>query len=211
MFCNFQYGISVVATLAIFTYNQTFLRIINRINVVATFDFAIMTFDFGKTNQSSTYLPKTSQNPPSPENMKSLLARNCGQPVNWENFCTFPVNWEKYKYHILQNSDDLDMNITNKIDLEKKIDKITQKKFQAAYKESIYVNKHIATNHQIKKLKREKHKLERKGNKLTTNNERNTTQNQTICNKINILTKEIKRISKKNTTRQQMKLIEKLN
>ena len=32
-----------------------------------------------------------------------------------------------------------------------------------------------------------------------------------MFNKINILTKEIKRISKENTTRQQMKLIDKLN
>ena len=29
-------------------------------------------------------------------------------------------NWQKYKNHILHNSDDLDRNITNKIDLEKK-------------------------------------------------------------------------------------------
>ena len=59
-------------------------------------------------------------------------------------------------------SEGLDRNITNKIDLEKNIDKITQK-IQSAYKESIHVNKHIATNDQIKKLTREKHKLEKKG------------------------------------------------
>ena len=73
------------------------------------------------------------------------------------------------------------------------------------------MNKHIATNQQIKKLTREKRKLERKRNKLRRNDERNTTQHQTICNKINILTKEIKRISEENPTRQQMKLIDKLN
>ena len=69
----------------------------------------------------------------------------------------------------------------------------------------------IATNHQIKKLTREKHKLERKRNKLRRNDERNTTQHQIICSRINILAKEIKRISKENTTRQQMKLIDNLN
>ena len=110
----------------------------------------------------------------------------------------------------MHNSEDLDRNITNKMDLEKNIDKVTQK-IQSAYKESIYVNKHIATNNQIKKLTREKHKLERKGNKLRRNDERNTTQHQTTCNKINILTKEIKRLSKENKTKQQMKLIDKLN
>ena len=120
------------------------------------------------------------------------------------------VNLQKYKNHILHNSDDLDRNITNNKDLEKNIEKFTQK-IQAAYKESIYVNKHIATNHQIKKLTREKHKLERKWNKLRRNDERITTQHQTICNKINLLTKEIKRLSKENTTRQQMKLIDKIN
>ena len=73
------------------------------------------------------------------------------------------------------------------------------------------MNKHIATNHQIKKLTREKHKLERKRNKLRRNDERNTIQHQILCNKINTLTKEIKRTSKENTTRQQMKLIDKLN
>ena len=73
------------------------------------------------------------------------------------------------------------------------------------------MNKHIATNHQIKKLTREKHKLERKGNKLRKNEERNTTQHQIICNKINILTKETKRISTENTTGQKMRLIYNLN
>ena len=96
----------------------------------------------------------------------------------------------------MHNLDDLDRNITNKIDLEKNIDKITQKT-QSAYKESIYVNKHITTNHQIKKLTREKHKLELKRNKLRRNDEINTNQHQTICNKINIVTTEIKRIVKK--------------
>ena len=43
------------------------------------------------------------------------------------------VNWQKYKNHILHNSDDLDRNITNKMNLEEIIDKITQK-IQAAYK-----------------------------------------------------------------------------
>ena len=85
------------------------------------------------------------------------------------------VNWQKYKNHILHHSEDLDRNITNKIDLEKNIEKITQR-IQSAYKESIYVNKHIATNHQIKKLTREKHKLETKRNKLRRNDESNTTQ-----------------------------------
>ena len=37
------------------------------------------------------------------------------------------VNWQKYKTHILHTSEDLDRNITNKVDLEKNIDKITQK------------------------------------------------------------------------------------
>ena len=53
--------------------------------------------------------------------------------------------------------------------------------------------------------------MERKRNKLRRNDERNTIQHQTICNKINILTKEIKRISEENTQRQQMKLNDKLN
>ena len=75
----------------------------------------------------------------------------------------------------MHNSDDLDRNITNQIDLERNIDKIA-KKIQAEYKESIYVNKHIATNHQIKKLTRKKHKLERKKNKPRRNDERNSTQ-----------------------------------
>ena len=65
------------------------------------------------------------------------------------------VNWQKYKIHILHNSEDLDRKITNKIDLEKNIGKITQK-IKSAYKESIYVNKHIATSHQIKKTDRRK-------------------------------------------------------
>ena len=37
------------------------------------------------------------------------------------------INWQRYKNHILHTSEDLDRNITNKIDLEKNIDKITQK------------------------------------------------------------------------------------
>ena len=53
--------------------------------------------------------------------------------------------------------------------------------------------------------------MRKKRNKLRRNDERNTTQHQTICNKINVLTKDIKKISKENTTRQQMKLIDKLN
>ena len=51
--------------------------------------------------------------------------------------------------------------------------------------------KQIASNYPIKKLTREKHKLERKRNKLARNDERNTTQLQMICNKINLLKKEI--------------------
>ena len=66
------------------------------------------------------------------------------------------------------------------------------------------MNKHIATNQQIKKLTREKHNIERKRKKLRRNDERNTTQHQIICNRINILTKEIKRISNENTTKLQM-------
>ena len=46
---------------------------------------------------------------------------------------------------------------------------------------------------------------------MRRNNERNTIQHQIVCNTINILTKEIKRISKENTTKQQMELIDKLN
>ena len=86
------------------------------------------------------------------------------------------VNWQKNKIHILHNFDDLDRNITNKIDLEKTIDKITQK-IQAAYKESIYINKHIARNHQIKKLTREKHKLEKKEQKKKRRMKQNPTPN----------------------------------
>ena len=47
--------------------------------------------------------------------------------------------------------------------------------------------------------------------KLRGNEERNTTQHQKICNKIKVLTNEIKKKSKENRTRQQIKVIDKLN
>ena len=103
-------------------------------------------------------------------------------------------NWEKYKNRILHISDN----------------KVT-KNIPAAYKEDEYVNIHVNTNHQIRRLTRHKHKLDRKRKNLRRNDEQKTTQHQKICNQINILTKEIKKISKENATRQQMKLIDKLN
>ena len=115
-----------------------------------------------------------------------------------------------YKNHILHKSDDLYRNITNKIELDRSLDKITLN-IQAAYKESINVKKHITINHQTNYLAKGKHNLERKRNKLRKNDERNRTQHQIICNKINILMKEIKKISRDNNTRQQLNIIDKLN
>ena len=83
-------------------------------------------------------------------------------------------NWQKYKNHIFYDSDDLDKNITNKIDLEKNIDKIIQQ-IQAAYKESIYVNKHIATNHH----KSDKRKAKVRKKRKQTEKKRRKTQPNT--------------------------------
>ena len=72
---------------------------------------------------------------------------NIDKPIQSHN----KFNWEKYKKYILHNSDNVNGNTTNRIDLERNTDKITQK-IQAEFKENIYVIKHIATNHQIKNL-----------------------------------------------------------
>ena len=51
----------------------------------------------------------------------SLSTYNIDKPIETHK----KINWQKYKNHILHNSEDLDRNITNIIDLEKNIDKIT--------------------------------------------------------------------------------------
>ena len=75
----------------------------------------------------------------------TLSTYNIDKPIqsHWEK-----MN-EKSTKHISHNLDYLDRNKTNKTDLERHIDKITQKS-QSTHKEGIFLKKHIAKNHQIK-------------------------------------------------------------